>query len=67
MSNILSGFWSTDIYPIDRNVFDQSKFLPASVIDISLSIDDNIGPKVAVSTEDAGIAQGMREQCHFHK
>ena len=57
------------MYPIDRNVFDQSKFLPASVT--SPSIDDNIDPEVAVSAEDAGIAQVLgnrvKQQHHFHK
>ena len=36
IANILSGFRATGVYPIDRNVFDDSEFLPSTVTDVPL-------------------------------
>lgn len=42
LKNITSGFYSTGIYPLDRNIFDSSAFLCSSVTHLPCSPNNKL-------------------------
>ncbi len=48
MTTAVNGFRKTGIWPVDRNVFDKSDFLPSATTDVPLPIADITGDEVLV-------------------
>lgn len=52
--NILSGFSSTGIFPIDRNIFEDHEFLPSSITDRPLDADFSVPEQVETPVRNVG-------------
>lgn len=58
MSTAVSGFRKTGIWPVDKNVFEESDFLPASTTDIPIPADQ------ATETEEQP-SEGLRDDTRY--
>ena len=59
ISNILSGFRATGIHPINRNIFQDSEFLPSTVTDVPLPSGSNTLEANSLQSNDNDVESEM--------